>query len=105
MKEVDANILEQIFLEERKDEPKFLFVYSAFCGTCHLARKMLEPVELTLYSPHFFEMNASLHPDFLYEHKIKSVPCLVIIKDGSVMETIYAFQSVTFLFEKLKSYS
>ncbi len=34
----------------------------------------------------FYEMNASLYPDFMQTNKVESVPCLFIKKEGIVKE-------------------
>lgn len=97
MREIQKN--EQIEVVN-KDEG-CIFIHSPFCGTCHLARKMLESIEVMWDKTAFYEMNAPYFPDFLQHHKIKSVPCLLVIKDGKIQETIYAFHSVPFLHNRL----
>lgn len=104
MKAADEDLLEQIFSPNYMQEPVFLFVYSAFCGTCHLARKIIEPLEATWDNSHFYDINASLYPDFMLNYQIKSVPCLLVIENATKSEEIYAFQSVTYMYQKLLPY-
>ncbi|QSS99452.1 thioredoxin family protein [Pontibacillus sp. ALD_SL1] len=94
-------------LEELKQSEKdvdFIFIHSPFCGTCHLARKMLETLEETLKGTDFRELNAAIHPDFMSYYEVESVPCLLIVKKGMILEKIYAFQSVPYLYEKVNQY-
>ncbi|GEN54295.1 hypothetical protein HFA01_25570 [Halobacillus faecis] len=77
------------------------FVHSPFCGTCHLARQMLTTLESVFEREVFKEMNASLHPEWMQRYKIKSVPCLLVTSGGQVKEKIYAFQSVSYMYEKV----
>ncbi|MBH0231012.1 thioredoxin family protein [Halobacillus yeomjeoni] len=89
-------------IQERPDG--YIFVHSPFCATCHLARKMLDTIEVTYGRELFHEFNASLHPELMEEYKIESVPCLLVTKYGSVIEKIYAFHSVPFMYEKIAEY-
>lgn len=73
-------------------ENYFLFIHSPFCGTCHVARAMLDKIEMIHKQSIFYEMNASIHPEFMQTYKIESVPCLFIKKDNKVVEKIYAFR-------------
>ena len=80
----------------------YVFIYSPFCGTCHLAREMLGIIEKMDDEDIFYEMNASLFPEFMQEHQVSSVPCLLIWKDRKVEEKVYAFESVTKIFNLMK---
>ncbi|MBM7570985.1 thioredoxin family protein [Aquibacillus albus] len=82
----------------------FVYVHTPMCGTCKLARKMLEAVEAISEDYHFHELNASLYPQFLQKNRIKSVPCLLIMKNGKVKETIYSFESVTNIYFRIQGY-
>ncbi|WP_226580268.1 thioredoxin family protein [Halobacillus litoralis] len=91
-------------LKIESDQMSLVFVHSPFCGTCHLARKMLSTLEALFDKGIFYEMNASLHPDLMERYKIKSVPCLLVAKNGEILEKIYAFQSVPYLHERIVNY-
>ncbi|WP_368652532.1 thioredoxin family protein [Ornithinibacillus sp. 4-3] len=93
MKKVTNDILKQ--------DSYFLFINSPFCGTCHVARSMLDQIESIYHEEFFYEMNASFFPEFMQEHKIESVPCLLIRKDNETKEKIYAFRSVSNIFKHL----
>ncbi|MRH44700.1 thioredoxin [Aquibacillus halophilus] len=84
---------------------KYIFVHTPFCGTCQLARRMLNTIEHIWETDLFYEMNASLFPEFMMKKEIKSVPCLIIIRNGVIQESIYAFESVTNIYNRIKTYS
>ncbi|WP_027956411.1 MULTISPECIES: thioredoxin family protein [Halobacillus] len=86
------------------DEKTMTFIHSPFCGTCHLARKMLVTLEEMYKKPLFSEMNASLHPALMEQYRVESVPCLLITHKGEVLEKVYAFQSVPHMYEKIIPY-
>jgi thioredoxin 1 len=88
------------FLEEK--QTGYLYFYTPMCGTCQVANKMLTVVEQLL--PDLTSGKADLNylPEMAERFEIESVPCLIIMKNGEIQDKIYAFQSVPYLFEKLK---
>ncbi|WP_339214112.1 thioredoxin family protein [Ornithinibacillus sp. FSL M8-0202] len=96
MNEISKEVLEQ--------QEYLLYISTPFCGTCHIARTMLDKIEAVHQEDIFYEMNASLYPDFMQDNKIESVPCLVIKKDHDIKEKIYAFQSIGNIYRYLLEY-
>ncbi|MDY0408807.1 thioredoxin family protein [Virgibacillus soli] len=88
-----------------KQEHLLLYIHTPFCGTCHVARSILTQIERTHNQDIFYEMNASLYPNFMQENKIESVPCLFIIDHGEIKEKVYAFQSVANIYTYLVKYA
>lgn len=86
--------LKTISTKQLDDETYLLYIHTPFCGTCHVARQMLEQIESGLKKQLFYELNASLHPQFMEEMRIESVPCLLIKKNGKIKEKIYTFYSI-----------
>lgn len=87
--------MQNISTEQLNDNTYLLYIHTPFCGTCHLARHMLEQIESVLKKQIFYELNASLHPQFMEQMKIESVPCLLIKKQGKIKEKIYTFHSIS----------
>ncbi|WP_339228681.1 thioredoxin family protein [Oceanobacillus sp. FSL K6-2867] len=96
--------MQQITEANLDQERMLLYIYTPFCGTCTVARSMLDKIESVHGLDIFFEMNASLYPDFMQENKIESVPCLLIKEGNEVKEKIYAFQSIGNLYSYLMTY-
>jgi len=86
------------------DDHLLLYIHTPFCGTCHIARAMLEKIESIHNKQIFYEMNASFYPQFMQDEKIESVPCLYIKVDGAVKEKIYAFKSIGNIYQYLYLY-
>ncbi|MGM8211989.1 thioredoxin family protein [Virgibacillus sp. W0430] len=84
--------MEEITKHILNKDTLFLFIHSPFCGTCHIARSMLEQIEANHNKNLFYEMNASLNAEFMQAYKIESVPCLFIKVNDVVKEKVYAFQ-------------
>src|SRR5690625_2343597 len=96
MREIDQQTL--------KNDNLLLYIYTPFCGTCHVARAMLEKIETVHEKEIFYEMNASFYPDFMQDEKIKSVRCLYIKVNGEVKEKVYAFRSIANIYHFLHKY-
>ena len=82
-----------------------LYIYTPFCGTCHVARSFLEKIETTHQKDVFYEMNASLFPEFMQRQKIESVPCLLIKDQNKIKEKIYTFYSVSNIYHYVYTYA
>ena len=89
------------FLEQKKSG--LLYFYTPMCGTCQVASRMLQIIE-QLVVLKMGKMNLNFYPDLARDFAIESVPCLLIIQDGAVQESIYAFHSVPYLLEIVKQY-
>ncbi|WP_368858665.1 thioredoxin family protein [Oceanobacillus saliphilus] len=96
--------MQQITEETLNQERMLLYIYTPFCGTCSVARAMLEKIESVHGEDLFYEMNASLHPDFMQENMVESVPCLLIKEGNQIKEKIYAFQSTGNIYSYLMKY-
>lgn len=92
----------ELFFEHLNSGKKGAFyLYTPMCGTCQLAGKMLEIVSNTM--PDFLIGKADLNylPELAKSFQVESVPCLLIFYEGEIKEKIYAFHSVTYIYEKL----
>lgn len=96
--------LQEITEETLNEENYLLYIYTPFCGTCSLARSMLEKIEEVHKEKIFYEMNASFYPEFMQNHKIESVPCLLIKRQNQIKEKIYAFKSTGNIYSYLMDY-
>jgi thioredoxin-like negative regulator of GroEL len=81
-----------------------IYFYTPLCGTCQLASRMLHVIE-NMVDVTIGKMNLNFYPELAEKFEIESVPCLLFIKDGELVEMIYAFHSVPFLYEKIKQLS
>lgn len=81
-----------------------VYAYTPLCGTCQIAGKMVDVVEKVVNSFTWIRFDVNYHESFAVHYAVESVPCLLIFKEGELMEKIYAFQSVTHVYEKLNQY-
>ncbi|WP_175640555.1 thioredoxin family protein [Metabacillus schmidteae] len=82
-----------------------MYLYTPMCGTCQVAKKMLTVVDELLPDLDIHSINLNYYPEEAKELGIESVPCLLIFKDGKIMERVYAFQSVGYLYDLIKQYN
>ncbi|TLS38787.1 thioredoxin family protein [Pseudalkalibacillus caeni] len=104
MIEVNESELENIM--KTKDGPVLIFFHTPFCQTCKIARRMTEIAleSLNFRSDAFFAANLNIMPAKAESFEIQSVPCLVLLKDKTIQEKVFAFRSVDYLYRLLAPY-
>ncbi|MFC4323545.1 thioredoxin family protein [Litchfieldia salsa] len=85
------------------NELTYVYLYTPMCGTCQMAKKMLEVVDELLPNLDIGQCNLNYLPEKAREWEIESVPCLLTFSQGQMTEKIYAFKSVDYLYSKLKA--
>lgn len=86
----------------KKDFPESVFyLYTPMCGTCAVASKMIDVIAAMKPDLPIGKADLNYVEDLAVDYEIESVPCLLIQKDGVVVEKIYAFHSIPNLLEKL----
>jgi len=102
-----GEITEQEWLERAADASasapgkEALFFFTALCGTCKLAEKMLEVVLASGPCIPVSKLNINYAPQLRDLWKISSVPCLIVLEDGKPVRKEYAMRSVVDLREWL----
>lgn len=86
----------------QNEEVAALYFYTPMCGTCEVASKMLNILKISFPSLKVGKMDINYVQELAFEYKIESVPCLIVAKQGEMTEKVYAFESVTKLYELLK---
>jgi thioredoxin 1 len=81
------------------------YLYTPMCGTCQVAKKMLTVVDEMIPSLNIYSVNLNYYPEDAKRLGIESVPCLIITENGEMKEKVYAFQSVTHLYDLIKQYA
>ncbi|MBU9723893.1 MULTISPECIES: thioredoxin family protein [Bacillaceae] len=82
----------------------FIFLHTPMCGTCKLARKYLEVIEYMEDTPSLYDIDINvLGNSCIVEWGIQSVPCLAIVKDGQLVNKMFAFESVTKIYEFIRN--
>jgi thioredoxin-like negative regulator of GroEL len=79
-----------------------LYLYTPLCGTCKVGEKMLQVVYAMNPSLPLVKSDLNFLPELAQEWEVMSVPCLAIIKEGHLVNKVYALGSVVDLANRLK---
>ena len=85
---------------ERNDMAAF-YLYTPLCGTCQVASRMIDVVTEMLPDLPIGKADLNFHGEVAMKYAVESVPCLLIARKGEPVEKVYAFRSVSYLYEKL----
>jgi thioredoxin 1 len=79
-----------------------MYFYTPICGTCQMAAKMLEVIQQLYPELPLGKADLNYMPEMAEALEIKSVPCLLLIRNGVIAEKIFAFHSVPYLHEQIQ---
>src|SRR5690554_2342261 len=79
-----------------------VFLYTPMCGTCKLAERMLDIIEVMEPDICIYKSNVNSLAKFSQEWQIASVPCLLLMNNGELIRKEYAMGSVDHLYNILK---
>ncbi|MFB5282965.1 thioredoxin family protein [Peribacillus sp. Hz7] len=88
----------------RQGDTFCVYAYTPMCGTCQVASKMLTVALELVPQLTIGKMNVNFFPSIAKHCEIESVPCLLLYKEGKLIQKIYAFQSVPYLYTTLKEF-
>ena len=99
-----AELSEQDLLRklEEKTPAEAVLVYTAFCGTCQLAERMLSIVQEAGTNVPIHKLNINYAPVLRDRWAIKSVPSLVLLRNGEPAGFEYAMKAVDYLYSRLR---
>ena len=81
-----------------------IFGFAPICMTCEISHRMLKIVQETLKFK-FYSIDLNYHQEWVQQEQLMSVPVLLLIEDGEIVDRIYAFRDVSYLFEKLENFT
>ncbi|WP_067625089.1 thioredoxin family protein [Alicyclobacillus acidiphilus] len=82
-----------------------IFIHTPLCGTCKVARRMLEIVYEMTPNAAIYEVNANFVPDTLQEWRIQSVPALLYMdKPKDTIDVQYAISDVPALLRRVQAF-
>jgi thioredoxin-like negative regulator of GroEL len=99
MEEWSQEVLEQ-FMQNKGTG--LMYFYTPICGTCQMASKMLKVVQQLYPALPLGKADLNYMPAMAEALEIKSVPCLLLIRNGDICEKIFAFHSVPYLHEQIQ---
>lgn len=88
----DTNI--EIFLKESDRKPLIIDAYAEWCGPCQQMEPLFEQVAKELSSLYTFaKLNVDDYSTIANTFKIRSIPTILFIKNGSVIATKMGFMN------------
>ncbi|CAM4394602.1 thioredoxin family protein [Paenibacillus tarimensis] len=88
---------------ERYRKQAVLFI-SELCGTCRVAEKMVQVAVASGLRLPVRKMGIAFAPVLRQRWQIASVPCLVMLENGSPVDRLYAMGSVDHIYIMLKRF-
>ncbi|WNF38641.1 thioredoxin family protein [Bacillaceae bacterium IKA-2] len=81
-------------LSEKKKSVIIFYCYTPLCGTCNLARQMLEEWHQSNSTATIYSVNLNLNRTLPLKWQIKSVPYVAIVLNGEKVHQFYAIHSI-----------
>lgn len=95
----NTNNLLEILEQQQKT---FVYFYAPMCGTCQMARRFIEMVEQVEGEAFVYEIDLNFLKTQAREWEVQSVPCLILFIGSNPEKKLYAFESVSKVFEWVK---
>ncbi|MCE7792121.1 thioredoxin family protein [Salipaludibacillus sp. CUR1] len=87
----------------QSEKQVWVYFYAPLCGTCELARYFLNIVEKAEQAEVAIEADLNYFKKEAEVWGIESVPCLVRFEDGKPESKLYAFESVSNVYDFIKN--
>ena len=95
---------EDLIKQLNLNQTTIVYIYTSMCGTCQVASKMLTIIEELLPNLPIGQINVNDIKNEVHNWEVESVPCLLFLEYGEMINKIYAFHSVPYLMELLKPF-
>ena len=86
-------------------KPSLADFFATWCGPCKMQGPILEQLKQKIGDDaNIIKIDVDRTPDLAAEYQIRSVPTLIIFKDGTPQWRVSGLQQLEVLEEKLRSY-
>lgn len=79
--------------------------WAPWCGPCRMVSPVLEELSSELTNINFVKLNIDEYQEAAGEHGIMSIPTLLVVKEGQVLEQITGFRTKGDLKNLLEKYN
>ena len=99
-KKVDTNSFKSDVLDS--DKPVVVDFWAEWCGPCKMIAPSLEEISNEMSGIQIAKVNIDENPDIAAQFGIRSIPTLMIFKDGKHADTMVGAQSKSKLLDWIK---
>lgn len=101
MKHITKDTFEQDVL--RSAQPVVLDFWATWCGPCQMLAPVLEALEARMPDVSFCKVNVDDERELAMQAGIESIPTLLVIKDGKVVQRLVGFRDEQTLRQELEA--
>lgn len=101
------NITKENFNSEIAEADNLVAVdfWAAWCGPCKMLAPVFEQLSNEMENVKFCKVNVDEQPELARQFAISSIPAIVLIKDGMVIDTLVGYRPKEALAEAIKEYA
>lgn len=100
----DANFAEDV-MKASNDKPVLVDFFATWCGPCKMQAPIVDEVSDLMGDKAIVgKLNTEEAPTTASEHNVMSIPTLLVIRNGKVVETMVGIQTKETLVEILKKH-
>lgn len=100
----DANFAEDV-MKASNDKPVLVDFFATWCGPCKMQGPIVDEVSDLMGDKAIVgKLNTEEAPTTASEHNVMSIPTLLVIRNGKVVETMVGMQTKETLVEILKKH-
>ena len=79
--------------------------FATWCGPCQMLAPVLEELDEKLNgSVKIAKINVDTESDLAAQYHISSIPTLILLKDGKIVDSAIGYRDLSFLLEMIKSH-
>ena len=76
----------------KSDKPVFIDFWASWCGPCQMVSPVVEELAEEIDDVKFAKVNVDEQPDLARQFQIMSIPTMILLKDGKVVDTTIGAQ-------------
>ena len=82
-----AHVTKENFDSEvlQSDKPVFIDFWASWCGPCQMVAPVVEELSEEIADVKFAKVNVDEQPELARQFQVMSIPTLIVIKDGKVV--------------------